>query len=289
MLRLTRTSARTLSSLLRAPAVSFSASVPITAPIGSRQQRYYRAVEPETPKLYERLVNGFVNLALSPFHLIGSGFLWVKPNHVDVATQFGKYSGKKYQTGLNWTPTPVGLKTYTVFLGEKTVAMKNLKIVDHTGNPLVVSGIMNYRITNPEQFLFGINDADHYIHNQADSILKNVVQEFTYNQLRQKGDELEKMLLSDAAKRLEVAGIEVSEFRLTDINYAKEIAQVMLVQQQAAAYNDAKREIVQAASEMAEAIVSKFPEMNSREKDQLIKNLIVVVTSGSNVQPVLPV
>lgn len=251
----------------------------------------FRPIVAEKPTVLQTAISGMVNTVAAPLQVFGSGLLPVPPNSVALGTQFGKYTGLKYTSGLNWTPVPMGQKFHTVFMGERTTSMQDLKIIDAHGNPLQVSGIMNYRVEVPEQFAFGVSEPEIYIYHQAESTLKTNVSKFTYDQLRSQDGELENALVTDITDRLKVTGVTVSEFRLTDINYAKEIAGAMLVKQQAIAYNDAKKEIVETASDMIDSVVNSdsYKSMDPTIRDQLKKDLMIILTSGSNVQPVINV
>jgi regulator of protease activity HflC (stomatin/prohibitin superfamily) len=237
----------------------------------------------------EGMIGGLVNILASPFHLIGSGFFTVKPQYVCVTTYFGKYIGHKFTSGLNWTPTPIGTTFHQVFVGAESISMKNSKIIDANGNPVVVSGVMNYYIDTPEQYLFGI-DSPKYIYNQAEKTLKKVVSQYPYDELKKEGDNIQQELTEQAQKQLEIAGVKVMDFNLTDMNYSTEIAQAMLVKQQAGAYIEARKDITKAACDIVNDAVSQYDMvLSSKDKAELIKNLLVVITSNSNVQPVINV
>ena len=245
---------------------------------------------PKTLNLSEALIGGLINTVLSPLHLIGNGFFTVPAQHVAVSTYFKKYLGKHYDTGLNWVITPMGFNIHNIYIGQRTTSMTSSKIIDRTGNPIVVSGIMNYHVSAPEQYLFGVDNPDKYIFNQSDKVLKQVISRYTYDDLRVEGDKIQHELITESQMALDIAGVTVTEFSLTDMNYATEIAQAMLVKQQAFAYNDAKREITRAAGDIINDVLKDFDDiLDEKTKSKLVKDMLIVITSGSNVQPVISV
>lgn len=127
----------------------------------------YQKIVHDSPGM-ETFVGGLVNLVCSPLHLIGNGFVTVEPMYVSVLTYFGKYDGQHLNSGLNWIPTPIGMKACSVYMGARTTDLKKSKIIDRDGNPVVVSGIMNYNVSTPEQYVFGVDNSKEYIYNQAE-------------------------------------------------------------------------------------------------------------------------
>jgi regulator of protease activity HflC (stomatin/prohibitin superfamily) len=255
-------------------------------------QLRHMSLERVLPKKFgtETIVGGLLNILGSPLHLIGSGFFTVKPKHVNVTTYFGKYVGNKYNSGLNWIPTPIGTIHHHVFVGASTVSMKNSKIIDSNGNPVVVSGVMNYYVDKPEQYLFGVDDSNKYIYNQSEKTLKRIISQYSYDELKKEDDNIQKELTEECQKQLDIAGVKIMDFNLTDMNYSTEIAQAMLVKQQAGAYIEARKDITKAACDIVSDAVSKYEkDLSSKDRADLIKNLLVVFTSNSNVQPVINV
>lgn len=242
------------------------------------------------PAGMESVWGSLLNLVMSPMHLLGNGFITVPPNHVGVATYFSNYTGTKFNAGLQWTPTPIGTNIRNVFMGDRTVSLKSSKIIDSDGNPVLISGIMNYNIETPEQYLFGVHDAEEYIFNQAEKVLKKVVSRYPYDELSKEGDQIRDELVEMSQNSLDVTGIKVNDFSLTDMNYSTEIAQAMLVRQQARAYVDARGEVTKAACDIVEDVIRKFDgKLDKKAEAGLVKDLLVVITSNTNVQPVISV
>ena len=130
---------------------------------------------------------------------------------------------------------------------------------------------MNYNVTKPEQYLFGVNDHENYIHNQAEASLKNNVS--TYEELRNKVkvNSLETQLVKDATEKIRIMGVTIHEFTITDINYAPKIAKSMLIKQPTQAYNEAKKDIALASVDIVNELVGEYKTMDLKIRDQMIK------------------
>lgn len=250
----------------------------------------YAKVKPETQTTQEKLVSNILNLIASPLHLIGMGLFTVPPQHIGVSTLFNKYTGKHYESGLNWFSHFVGFDCSEVYIGQQTMSLKESKIIDKKGNPVIISAVCNYHVDKPEQYIFGVDDPEEYIFNQSDKVLKQVVSQYTYDELRCEGDNIQTLLINKSQESLNVAGVKITDFSLTDMNYAPEIAKTMLAKQQASAYNEAKEEITMAAGDIVKNVINEFDEhLDNKAKAEMINNLLLVITSGSNVQPVMRV
>ena len=89
-----------------------------------------------------------------------------------------------------------------------------------------------------------------------------------------------------------IAGVEISEGRLTHLAYAPEIAQAMLRRQQAEAIVAARQKIVEGAVGMVESALKMLSEQHVIELDEekkaaMINNLLVALVSESQAQPIV--
>jgi hypothetical protein len=224
-------------------------------------------------------------------------FFSIPANHKAVMTNFGKYK-ETLSEGLHWR-VPIGLKSHNVFIGKVTHDLKKSRIVDGNGNPVIVSGTVNYSVRNPEKFVINIGCDKHYLTNQAEIVLKGVASTYPYesndgDSLTKEGMQISEKMKEELQKTVEVAGIKVDGFYLTDVNYAPEIASQMLVRQSADAYMDAKNTIVNASIGIVNGVIDGIEEQSSfalsdERKGSIVENLLVVLTSETGVQPVLNV
>lgn len=225
-----------------------------------------------------------------------NGWFAVGANHKCVITNFGKYS-ETIPEGLHWRSFfATGMNT-PVFIGKQTYDLTLSKIVDKNGNPVVVSGTVNYHINNPEQYIINIGGNINYLHNQAEIVLKRVTSEYPYESkneecLIREGQSISARMTNELQKMVSVAGIHIENFYLTDLSYAPEIAQQMLIRQRALAYIDAKDTIGNASVDIVKQIVEDTEskcnlQLDDITKRHIISQLLVVITSETGVQPVL--
>jgi hypothetical protein len=93
-------------------------------------------------------------------------------------------------------------------------------------------------------------------------------------------------------EKVETAGLEILETRITYLAYAPEIAAVMLQRQQASAIVDARKMIVDGAVSIVEMALEKLNENNVVELDEerkaaMVSNLLVVLCGNRDAQPVV--
>lgn len=236
-----------------------------------------------------KYVGGYL---LSPLAVIGIGFITIKNNHTGVLTRFGKFEGLKKE-GLYWVLLP-GFNYTSVFMGNRTFKLPESKVVDKNGNPIIISAIVNYKICEPEKFFIRIKCDSDYIHNQAEAIIKKIASKYPYessddHNLKSESDKVINEMRTFLQNKVSDIGVNIESVELTDLNYAPEIAQQMLIKQQAEAYIEAKSAISKASLDIVKEINEQVDDSLSEEdRSSLIKNLLIVISSGSSVQPTLP-
>lgn len=222
-----------------------------------------------------------------------SGFLTVKKGYNAVITNFGKYHGTVPE-GLHWR-APVFANFESVFVGRQTHDMQDSKTPDTNNNPVIVSGVVNYNIEYPENYVFNIGSDEEYLPSQAELVLKRVVSQYPYESsdgrcLTKEGDEISKIMRDQLQEKVDIAGIKIHDFNLTDVYYSSEISQAMLIRQRAQAYIDAKATIGNAATDIVKDIIKAVESditLSREAKEKLIVNLTTVITSETGASPVL--
>ena len=88
-----------------------------------------------------------------------------------------------------------------------------------------------------------------------------------------------------------MTGAKILSYDLLDLSYAPEIAQLMQARQQASAFIDARRLIVQAAVDMASSAVEQLKQrgvnVSGPTANQITSNLLTVICSNQSAQPVV--
>merc|ERR1712216_617801 len=121
-------------------------------------------------------------------------------------------------------------------------------------------------------------------------VLRKVASQFAYDELRTDGaGNVKTALRKTLQDAVREAGIEILHFDLTDLSYAQEIAQAMLVKQQAEAMIEARRLItssaVTIACEAADQVKNMGHSLSPETEEQLIKNVLTVICSHNGVTP----
>lgn len=183
----------------------------------------------------------------------------------------------------------------------------NQKVNDKLGNPVEVSAIVIWKVVNATKAVLNVDYFKEYLSNQTDSTIRNVARLYPYDIIDDddddKDDVNEKTLRGSAtiianemkeelAEKVKDAGIEIIEVRLNQIAYAPEIAAAMLQRQQAIAVIAARKKIVEGAVSMVEMALDKLKDdgvvdLDEERKAQMVSNLLVVLCSSKEANPVL--
>jgi regulator of protease activity HflC (stomatin/prohibitin superfamily) len=99
-------------------------------------------------------------------------------------------------------------------------------------------------------------------------------------------------LQHDIQERLDKAGIEIIEARISHLAYAPEIAAAMLQRQQAGAVVAARTKIVEGAVGMVQLALEQLKEkgiidLDDERRAAMVSNLLVVLCSDRHTQPVV--
>lgn len=128
-----------------------------------------------------------VGLAVAAVVVIwaASGFYTIKEAERGVVTRFGKFD-HQVQPGLNWKPTFVDEVMPVNVESVRELAASGVML---TSDENVVRVEMNvqYRVTNPEQYLFNVTNADDSLRQATDSALRAVIGKYTMDKILTEG------------------------------------------------------------------------------------------------------
>lgn len=182
------------------------------------------------------------------------------------------------------------------------------KINDCLGNPIEIGIAVTWKIVDTAKAVFNVDNYKEFLSLQCDSALRNVVRLYPYDvapnvdttgdgiadegSLRGSSEVVASRIRAEIQQRVEEAGIEIVEARITYLAYAPEIAAVMLQRQQASAIIDARKMIVDGAVGMVEMALERLNENNVVELDEerkaaMVSNLLVVLCGNHDAQPVV--
>ena len=182
------------------------------------------------------------------------------------------------------------------------------KINDCLGNPVEIGIAVIWKVNDTYKAVFNVDNYKEYLSLQCDSALRNVVRVYPYDvaqnvdttgdgqaddgSLRGSSEIVANRIKEEIQKKVDSAGIEIMEARITYLAYAPEIASVMLQRQQASAIIDARKMIVDGAVGMVEMALERLQEngvveLDEERKAQMVSNLLVVLCGNKDAQPVV--
>ncbi|KRO03568.1 membrane protease family stomatin prohibitin-like protein [Levilactobacillus paucivorans] len=230
--------------------------------------------------------------------LAASSLTIISPNQSKVLTFFGQYIGTIRESGLFLT-IPLTNKA-TVSLRVRNFNSAILKVNDLQGNPVEIAAVIVFKVVDTSKALFSVEDYEQFVEIQTESAVRHVASEYAYDNfgdgealtLRSNPTEVSNRLTQELQERLDVAGVEIIETRLTHLAYATEIASAMLQRQQSQAILSARKIIVEGAVSITEGAISKLADetdlkLTDNQKIQLINNMMVSIINERGSQPVL--
>ena len=268
-------------------------------------------------------VVGLIALAV----LVFAGLFTLQPNEARVLILFGAYKGTVREAGFKWAnplyarnrgrkPASPG-ETVTSKVDGKTRSVgytnlstkislrahnfnsDRLKVNDKRGNPIEIAAVIVWRVADTAQSIFDVEDYESYVEIQSESAIRGVASRYAYDQgegdeltLRGAGGEVARELEAELQSRLDAAGLQVEEARLTHLAYAPEIASAMLRRQQAEAVIAAREKIVHGAVSMVEMALRDLEDravitLDEERRAAMVSNLLVVLCGTSEASPVI--
>jgi regulator of protease activity HflC (stomatin/prohibitin superfamily) len=228
--------------------------------------------------------------------LVATGFTVVNPNEAKVVQFLGRYVGSTSDAGLQWV-LPFTTKR-KITLRVRNFETTKLKVNDADGNPVEIAAVVVYKAVDTAKAMFAVDDYEEYVAIQSEAAVRHLATTHPYDShepdrtsLRD-GVEVSSELTAELRDRTELAGIEVLEARITHLAYAPEIAQAMLVRQQAGQVVAARTRIVEGAVGMVQLALNRLAEegvvdLDEERKAQMVSNLLVVLCGDRATQPVV--
>ena len=230
-----------------------------------------------------------------------SGLVLVNPNSSRVLLLFGNYVGTVKKNGLFWV-NPLYTKK-KISLRASNFDSERLKVNDKLGNPVMISTILVWRVTDTYKAAFDVDDYKNFVRVQTDAAVRKLASMYPYDNFADEGieeditlrssvNEVSEALEKEIQDRLEMAGIEVLEARIGYLAYAQEIANAMLKRQQATAIVAARHKIVEGAASMVEMALDELNEkdivdLDEERKAAMVSNLMVVLCSDKDAAPIV--
>ena len=253
-----------------------------------------------SPVVYRHMppsVAGILAIPLLAF--LAKGCLVLQPNLAAVLVFFGRYVGSVRADGFFWV-NPFTSKQ-KISLRAHNLNTPTLKVNDRAGNPVEVAAVVVWRVQDTARALFDVEDYQSFVHIQSESALRQVVSGRWYDgdaegrqSLRGDLDAVAQLLMESIQEHVGLAGLEILEARIAHLAYAPEIASAMLRRQQAEAVVAARAHILEGAVGMVRMAIEQLEgqrivTLSDADRIKLVTNLMTVLVSDSEAQPVLPV
>ena len=247
--------------------------------------------------------------------LKGEGFYWVNPfcSAVNPAASTKlNQSGdvKTNTTKIDANGVAVNMDAMGKRMSLKIMTLNNnrQKINDCLGNPIEIGIAVTWKIVDTAKAAFNVDNYKEFLSLQCDSALRNIVRIYPYDaapnvdttgdgiadegSLRGSSDVVANRIKDEIQQRVDEAGLEIVEARITYLAYAPEIAAVMLQRQQASAVVDARKLIVDGAVGMVEMALERLNEKGTVQLDEerkaaMVSNLLVVLCGNKDAQPIV--
>ena len=248
--------------------------------------------------------------------LKGEGFYFVNPFATAVnpaaATKLNQSGDVKSQASIsigdNDGSVTLDLSTKKMSLKMMTLNNNRQKVNDCLGNPVEIGIAVIWRIVDTAKAAFNVDNYKEYLSLQCDSALRNIVRIYPYDvapnvdttgdgiadegSLRGSSEVVAERIRAEIQAKVETAGLEIVEARITYLAYAPEIAAVMLQRQQASAIIDARKMIVDGAVGMVEMALERLGAngtivLDEERKAAMVSNLLVVLCGNRDAQPVV--
>lgn len=238
----------------------------------------------------------FIPLLIILFISFG-GFSIIQPNDSRVLILFGKYIGTVRDSGFWWV---------NPFTEKKKVSLRihnfnseKIKVNDLHGNPIEIAAVIVWRVIDSARALFDVQNYEEFVAIQSETAIRGLASDYAYDasedekhSLRGNTQEISEELKKQVQTRLQIAGLEIIESRISHLAYAPEIAQAMLRRQQAQAVVAARTKIVEGAVGMVEMALKALSEqhivvLDEDKKATMVNNLMVALVSETQAQPVI--
>jgi regulator of protease activity HflC (stomatin/prohibitin superfamily) len=225
------------------------------------------------------------------------GFFTLQPNEAAVLILFGKYRGTEKASGFRWA-NPFFTRE-KISLRSRNLNGDPIKVNDSRGNPIEIAAVVVWKVQDTAHAVFDVDRYTDYVSVQSESALRHLAMRYPYDafegdtmSLQGSTDEVSDALEKEIQERVAKAGILIEEARLSHLAYAQEIASAMLQRQQADAIVAARSRIVEGAVGMVEMALDKLEaggkiDLDEERKAAMVSNLLVVLCSHENPQPVL--
>jgi len=236
-------------------------------------------------------------LLVAGIFLCWFGLFMVNPNEAKVLQLFGKYVGTAREPGLRFANPFYAKKKVSVRI--RNFESGQLKVNEAGGSPIEIAAVVVWKVVNTAEAVFEVDEFEEFVSIQSEAALRNLTVGYLYESedpdevtLRSHPVKIAEALKKEIQDRLDKAGVEVIEARISHLAYAPEIANAMLRRQQATAVIAARSKIVEGAVSMVDMALRELSEqgiveLDDERKAAMVSNLLVVLCGEDNAKPIV--
>ena len=236
-------------------------------------------------------------LPIVVFSLVITSLVIVPPGQTSVVQFFGHYIGTVTRSGFWWVAPLTVRRRLSVRV--RNFETNRLKVNDADGSPVEIAAIVVWQVADTAKATYAVDSYQDFVSVQAESALRHVATSHPYDDptgagtsLRGSTDLVVADLAREVAQRVQIAGVEIVEVRISHLAYAQEIAQAMLRRQQANAIIAARARIVEGAVGMVEMALNRLTEdgvvaLDEERTASMVSNLMVVLCAEQPPSPVV--
>eukprot|EP01013_Petalomonas_cantuscygni_P036909 TRINITY_DN67641_c0_g1_i1.p1 TRINITY_DN67641_c0_g1~~TRINITY_DN67641_c0_g1_i1.p1 ORF type:complete len:279 (-),score=34.77 TRINITY_DN67641_c0_g1_i1:209-1045(-) len=217
----------------------------------------------------------------------------IDPNEAAVVLDWGKYVGT-LRSG--WHVVNPASKLRKTVVSTQSTELRDVRVIDREGTPLVVSGIVAWRVTSPRAHLLNIEDPQGFLRSVCVGALKSATSSFPFEHPTDTSicahpQAVTRMITDRAQALVAPAGVRIISVSLANTAYDPTIASAMLVRQQAMATLQARKVIVQGAvgivNDAVQGLTERGHSLSPEDHGGMVSNLLTVLCSDHGASPVI--
>ena len=224
-------------------------------------------------------------------------FIIISPNEACVLSYYGKYIGTAKEPGFFWV-RPLTDRKF-VSLKSNYYNGNKLKVNDLDGKPVLLGAVVVWRVKDTAKVIFDVIDYKGFVITQTESAIRYIGCKYPYepkkdNEISLRGGHeiINVELRNELEKRVWQSGIEIEDARITEIEYGKEIAELMLKSQTANSALNAKEKLVKGAVELIDYSLTELEKRNlckfkEEEKNKYSMNMMMLLSMDNDKKPIV--
>jgi len=240
----------------------------------------------------EELLSLVLGIIFFPITLLGSWVI-VHPQEEKLILIWGKLRRILKSPGMLFVNV-WGRKVITITTKQQTIEIPKSVVADANANPVITAAICTFKVVDSEKAALEVEDYLAFVRSQAVAVLKQVASKYPYSAddgvcLKDETTQIGEEMVGVLAEKVRAAGVQVISYEISDLSYAPEIAQAMLVRQQAQALVDARKIVVEGAVEIVDGAMTHLKErgidIHPTHQSKVVGNLLAIICGDAKVQP----